>query len=260
MEEITNNTPTNSENAKEDNLKEIAKKGGKIAGKVAVAGVKATGKVAGKVAKTSINALATPLIIAAVVVIVAGGLFAGFKLDWFHKDLTIDKTANVVEEVKKIGQFTTAAYYEEVPLREIRIDTVGRSGVFGIGAGTSYKDNEIVLIGKGRVRAGFDLSKLQDDDIITHGDTLELSLPAVEVFDIIMNPSDFTTEYEKGTWSHELTKPIKKRAKAELEQNALDYGILEKAEESGLKRLESLFKTFGFNTVLLTVCRNDTGE
>lgn len=86
-----------------------------------------------------------------------------------------------------------------------------------------------------------------------HGDTLEMKLPQAELFDIIMNPSDFTTEYEKGTWSHELTKPLKERAKADLEKNAIDYGILKKAEESGLKRLEMLFKTFGFNTVLLTV-------
>ena len=43
-------------------------------------------------------------------------------------------------------------------------------------------------------------------------------------------------------------------AKADLEKNAIDYGILPKAEESGLKRLVILFKTFGYNTVLLTVC------
>lgn len=43
-------------------------------------------------------------------------------------------------------------------------------------------------------------------------------------------------------------------AKANLEKNALDYGIFQKAEESGLNRLEILFKTFGYNTVLLTVC------
>ena len=72
-----------------------------------------------------------------------------------------------------------------------------------------------------------------------------------------MNPSDFTTEYEKGTWSHELTKPMKERARVQLEQNALEYGILKKAEESGLKRLESLFRTFGFNTVLFTVSKPD---
>lgn len=193
-----------------------------------------------------------------VIIVVCAGLFVAYKFthmfDFLKRDLSIEKTTNVVEEVKKIGEFTTACYYEEVPLRDIRIDTIEREGLFGIGAGKSFKENEIVLVGKGRVRAGFDLSKVKDGDMNVHGDTLEMKLPQAEMFDIIMNPSDFTTEYEKGTWSHELTKPLKERAKADLEKNAIDYGILQKAEESGLKRLEILFKTFGFNTVLLTVC------
>lgn len=244
MEENKNNTPneTPNNNVVEDKLKDLAKDGARMAGKAAAGA-----------AKTGLKSLMTPILIVVAVIVVGGGLFAGFKLDWFHKDLSIDKTANVVEEVKKIGQFTTACYYEEVPLRDIRIDTVERSGFLGIGAGKSYNENEIVLVGKGRVRAGFDLSKVQEGDMKVHGDTIELALPPVELFDIIMNPSDFTTEYEKGTWSHELTKPLKERAKVNLGNNALDYGILKKAEESGLKRLESLFQTFGFNTVLLTV-------
>jgi len=263
MEENNNITPSTNESSNvnnvEDKLKDLAKDGARMAGKAAAGAAKATGKAAAGAAKTGLRSLMTPILIVAAVVIVGGGLFAGFKLDWFHKDLTIDKTANVVEEVKKIGQFTTSCYYEEVPLRDFRIDTVERSGIFGIGAGKSFKENEIVIVGKGRVRAGFDLSKLQADDINVHGDTLEMVLPQVEMFDIMMNPSDFTTEYESGTWSHELTKPLKERAKVQLENNALEFGILQKAEESGLKRLETLFRTFGFNTVLLTVSKPSAG-
>ena len=44
-----------------------------------------------------------------------------------------------------------------------------------------------------------------------------------------------------------------KSLKLQLEQNALDYGILTKAEESGLKRLTALFQTFGFGTVKFSV-------
>lgn len=193
-----------------------------------------------------------------VIIVVGAGLYVAYKFthmfDFLKRELSIEKTANVVEEVKKIGEFTTACYYEELPLCDIRVDTIKREGLFGIGAGKSFKENEIVLVGKGRVRAGFDLSKVKEGDMDVHGDTLEMKLPQAEMFDIIMNPSDFTTEYESGTWSHELTKPLKERAKANLEKNALDYGILQKAEESGLNRLEMLFKTFGFNTVLLNVC------
>lgn len=216
-----------------------------------------------------------------VVIIVLGvGFFVVSKysnmFDFFkRKPLSIEKTANIVEEVKKIGEFTSAVYYEELALRDSYVDRgtiMGRDASrlagkatkkLGLGfasnlaekttAAVANSSNEIVLIGKGRVRAGFDLAKLQEGDFSVHGDTLLITLPPVEVFDIIMNPSDFTTEYESGTWSHELTKPIKERAKLELEQNAIENGILAKAEESGKKRLENLFLSFGFNAVILDV-------
>ena len=120
-------------------------------------------------------------------------------------------------------------------------------------AAIANSNNEIVLIGRGQVRAGFDLAKLQEGDFNVSGDTLVVTLPSVEVFDVIMNPSDFTVEYESGTWDHELTKPIKERAKVVLEQKAIENGVLSKAEESGKRRLESLFRTLGFSDVILNV-------
>lgn len=200
-----------------------------------------------------------------------GNLFDSFN----RKPLRIEKTANIVEEVKKIGELTSAVYYEELALQDSYVDrgTIGGRDAatlaskatkkIGLGfasnlaekatAAVANSSNEIILIGKGRVRAGFNLTKLQEGDFSVHGDTLLITLPPAEVFDIIMNPSDFTTEYESGTWSHELTKPIKERAKLELEQNAIDNGILSKAEESGKKRLENLFLSFGFNAVIINV-------
>ncbi|MBQ9546615.1 MAG: DUF4230 domain-containing protein [Bacteroidales bacterium] len=194
--------------------------------------------------------------ISIIAIVALGAIFACFKLELFglnleflnRKPLSIEKTANVVEEVKKIGEFTSACYYEEMALRDTYTD---KTLIF------KHK-NEILLIGKGTVRAGFDLSKLQEDDIFVNGDTLKINLPQAEIFDIIMNPSDFTTEYEKGTWSHELTKPIKERARTELEQNAIKSGLLEKAETTGIVRLTNLFKTFGFNEVVITVKESNT--
>lgn len=183
-----------------------------------------------------------------VLAVIVAGLYAAYKytnyLDFFKRNpLTIEKTANVVEEVKKIGEFTSSTYYEEMALR----GTKNTSTVIG------KRTNEVILIAKGQVRAGFDLSKLRDDDIIVLGDTLKLSLPPVEVFDIITNPSDYEIEYRHGSWDDESLKRVKVQGRKILEKNAIDSGILQKAEENGLKRLEALFKAFGFNSVVLAV-------
>lgn len=190
-----------------------------------------------------------------IVLAIIGGLYLGYKLNMFSlpsfgkKPLTIDKTANVVDEIKKIGEFTTACYYEEIAMHDSRFDTTSILGI------THHKNNEIVLIGKGIVRAGFDLRKISEDALNAHGDTLEIRLPDVEVFDIILNPSDFSIEYEDGTWDNEMLKPIKAAAEKQLEANAIASGILKKADESGRKHLKSLFTTFGYNEVCFNIVK-----
>ena len=194
--------------------------------------------------KISIKSLVIVIVFA-----IIGGLYLGYRLNLFsfpsfgRKPLTIEETANVIDEIKKIGEFTTTCYYEEIAMHDTRIDTTSILGI------THHKNNEIVLIGKGTVRAGFDLAKLTDDALTAHGDTLEIRLPDVEIFDIILNPSDFSIEYEDGTWDNEMLKPIKAEAKKQLEANAIASGILKKADESGRKHLKSLFATFGYNEV-----------
>ena len=74
-----------------------------------------------------------------------------------------------------------------------------------------------------------------------------------------MNPSDFTTEYENGKWSHELVRPIKEKAKEQLEKDAVECGLLDNAKESGVTKLTEMFKTFGFKVVYVSV-EADLGE
>ena len=185
---------------------------------------------------------------------IAAGLYIGNKFQLFslpfdfgRKELTIEKTANVVTEIKKIGEFTSACYYEEIAMHDSYIDTVTILGV------ERHKHNEIVLIGKGKVRAGFDLAKIKESDMMVHGDTLDLALPHAEIFDVIINPSDFSIEYESGEWNNENTKPIKSKARKQLEENAIANGILKKTEDSGLERIKNLFMTFGYNTVNVSI-------
>ena len=184
-----------------------------------------------------------------IIVLVMAAIGAGLyfwnplSFDFGRKELSVEKTVNVVSEIKKIGEFTSACYYEEIAMHDTRIDTVR---ILGIG---HHKKNEIILIGKGRVRAGFDLAKIQESDINAHGDTLDIILPRAEIFDILLNPSDFSIEYESGEWDNENMKPIKLAARKELEENAIANGLLKKAEISGIDRLKNLFMTFGYSAI-----------
>lgn len=194
-----------------------------------------------------------------IVVVLAGVAFTGFKLGLFGStddELTIDKTANVVTEIKKISEFTSACFYEEIVLTDTKAtDNVGNkvAGMFGKKE-AAFKD-EIVIIANGKVRAGFNLQNLSDEAIVVTGDTLSLTLSPVEIFDVIVNPSDFDIFVENGKWSQEQVTKIENEAIDKIKADAINDGIMTKAEESGIKKLTEIFKTFGFSEVFITVAK-----
>ena len=160
-------------------------------------------------------------------------------------ELQIDNTANVVTGIRKISEFNVITFYEELVLNEKK---QGKAFF-----GQINTSNEIVIVAKGKVRAGFDLSKMKENDIAANGDTLTVNIPTAEIFDIIANPSDFDIFIEDGEWSHEEVTKIENRAKAKLEEDALNGNILGKANEKGPELLVSFFKSFGFNVVNVNI-------
>lgn len=234
------------------------------------------------------------IIVAALAVFSSVFVFDPFKLNLslFKHELSIDKTANVVTQIKKISEFTTACYYEELVIQKDKYDFFERKlykenasdetngdikqsssawnklkgaaskAVKAIkhedSSETNYdvvidstKVGSIVFIVKTKVRAGFDLSKIKEGDLVVKGDTLSIRLPSPEIFDIIANPSDWEIYHRKGDWTDEEIRAIQSGAKEDIRQDAIDYGILEKAEKFGHESMTSLFKTFGFAEVVL---------
>lgn len=201
------------------------------------------------------------LVVLLVFVAVAAGAFLYFNPSMnpfaglFGKELKIEKTANVITEVKKISKFTTACYYEEVALAEKKandmVDNAAGKYVASLFGKQNLVEDELCIIANGKVRAGYDFEKLSDDAIKVSGDTLEVKLPEVEIFDIVVNPSNFDVYVNDGTWTHEQVTEVQGKAKAKIEDDAKKAGIIEKAKTSGEEQLVNLFKTFGFGTVVL---------
>lgn len=191
------------------------------------------------------------------IVILAGVGFGIMKLQEpaeEKEELTIDNTTNVVTEIKKISEFTSACYYEELILVN-KISEANKT-VKGFSEALSNmsifkEERELVMIAKGKVRAGFDLSELKENDIQVKTDTLIINLPTAKIFDVIINPSGFETFIEEGEWSQKEVTAIQMDAKEKLKQNAIADGLIEKATNYGQDKLTALFKTFGFNEVII---------
>ena len=168
------------------------------------------------------------------------------------RSLKIADTKNVVEHVREISEFTTASYYEEFVVQESKI--VAKESLFGFKKDqVDSVQNEIVIILKGKVRAGFDLSKMTEANLCAKSDTLLVQLPAPELFDVIINPSDYEIFIEEGKWSHDEIQAFQVQSKEQLRTHALQEDIIGKAKTEGKERLTNLFKTFGYNVVEVSI-------
>ena len=275
----TQSTPVNQEtpqpaDPKEDKKAELAKKAGELgasalkgAGKVGVAAAKglgkatvATAKVAGKAGMSAVSSgmLTTfgPILLKVLVALgilgAAGAATAAVaKFVKEANKLEIADTPNVVEEIKKISELTTYTYIEEMVVKDIKVEAK-EAGMLSFLHESEVPDStrsEIVIITRGVVRAGYDLAKIKDGDLKISNDTLSVVLPATEIFDVIINPSDNDIFVNSDKWSHEEITALQVDCKNRLLQNAHDNGVLEKADKHGKEKVENLFKTFGFNVV-----------
>jgi hypothetical protein len=162
------------------------------------------------------------------------------------RGLRIDRTAAVVEQVRRMGELSSAGFYEELVLTDKDDSYLGElrrvDGIRRI-AGSG----DFVIICKGRVRAGFDLTKMKQSDFYASGDTLRVTLPPVEVLDVIINPTDY--EHFSGHRTHEETVGIILQAKQRLRADAVQAGVLDQAEASGVASLQRLFASLGYKQV-----------
>lgn len=251
MENNITNTPENTTEQTPVNQGPTA--GEKIAdaaGKAAKAGAKAAGKGLFGIITGNIQTILIALAIAGAV----AGLGFGAKSLLDANKIKIMDTATVVTEIKKISEFTTYTYIDELIINEQKTEEKESKGIFGIGkkeVPDSLK-SEIVMIVSGVTRAGYDLGKLTENDLKISGDTISVNLPAVEIFDVIVNPSDTRMFVEEGKWSHEEVTAMQVNCRNQMHQNALDRGILDKANEVGKEKVENLFKALGFKVVTVT--------
>lgn len=215
--------------------------------------VKGTVKTVGAFAKfVSFIFSNLPLVGVVAAVIVAAWLFLFNPFSWnmnlFGKP-QIENTANIVEEIKKISELTTACYYEESVLQNNKFTT--KTHWFGNDVDTVK--HTVVLTAMCKVRAGYDLSMLGENDLVVKGDTVNIKLPAPKIFDVISNPSDYRIFEESGDWKHDEIVAMQVQGKERMLQNALENNILEKANIIGKERVATLFATFGFNVVNVTL-------
>lgn len=166
-----------------------------------------------------------------------------------REGLRIEETATLVDQVRSIGELSSAGYYEELVLSD-RDESLLAELKRATGLSRWTGNDDFVLICKGRVRAGFDLTKVGGGDFSVSGDTLRVALPPVEILDVVINPTDY--ELFAGHRTHEETVSLVLLAKQRLRSDAIRAGVLQQAEQSAEGTLRRLFASMGYREVILT--------
>lgn len=175
-------------------------------------------------------------------------IFVFQKMNWLpsfrnifrSEPVTIDNTSILIKEINNLSQLITVTSYNEVVMDSVK--AIKRiPGKFS----PSLKAS-IVLIGKGKVMAGIDLKKIREQDVNLINDSINIALPSAEIIHTILNPSDYETFDEIGTWSPEEVTQIKIRIRERINRIAIEQQLLQRATQRGKIILESFIRSAGF--------------
>jgi Protein of unknown function (DUF4230) len=182
--------------------------------------------------------------------------------EWFKsKPVEIENTAIVIKEINALAQLITVTAYNEVVISEV----IKGSSLFNNPVvpgllhipNLKYPDKKLVLVGKGKVLVGIDLSKVTDKDIFVKGDSVAVRLPKAMILQVIINPSDYDIFEETGKWTDEETRAVKLKLKDKLIITVLRQNILQKAADRAKLLTENFLAAAGFKKVTVVITPNE---
>jgi len=113
--------------------------------------------------------------------------------------------------------------------------------------------DRLLLVVHGEVVAGINLTGLQPGDVLIQGQKVSIHLPAAEVFSTRIDNAR-TKVYSRDTGIFSSSDPnleseVREEAERQLQQDALQDGILKIAAENARSTITGMLKGFGFQEV-----------
>ena len=150
----------------------------------------------------------------------------------------------IIHEVRSLARLETIKYSLE---KIITAET--RQGIFAWLVGDS-----LLFVAHGEVIAGVDLIKLVPENLRLEGDVLYVTLPEAEIFVVALdNQKSYVYDRDTGIFTHgevDLETAARRAAELEIEQSALEDGILDLAAQNAESFLGRLFVDLGYSKVV----------
>lgn len=228
-----------------------------------------------------INVLLGVAILAVVFATIGGGWslakYTGIlPLKKAKKALVIDKTPITVEHIKAIGELVTATWYDEqvIIVQKLQYDKDStfvkrvKEGEVVKVIKTKKKNNtseiityeeaakvlgQLVIIQDAHGRIGINMAKLKPENLVfpkKEGMPVQITLPALECLDFIMNPTDTEVFSESNGWDlNDLKKAMAPTALAMKTKMQNDSSLFVTAHKSAQEVVTQLFRAAGYENV-----------
>jgi len=156
-----------------------------------------------------------------------------------------------IQSIKSQAQLSTVEYstvtevYNETPPEGMIDEFLGNK-------------EKLLMLVYGEVQAGFDLSKLNEDDIWTDGTRVRLVLPPPEILTTSIDFERTHVVYYENNLMFDNNNPnlqgdALKQAEEAIKQAALTEGVLEQASNFGQLYFENFLHSAGFTDVEVVV-------
>jgi hypothetical protein len=161
------------------------------------------------------------------------------------RPLSIDSSSPaVVEKIRQLSRLETVVYSLDKIVEGSRQSPYLPDFLAG---------DKLLLVAHGEVIAGIDLSQLKPDNVQVKGDTVRVKLPEAQILTSRIDNAR-TRVYSRMTGllvqsDPNLESEVRQTAEQQIQQAALDDGILDKARQNAKANVTSLLYGLGFHTV-----------
>lgn len=150
----------------------------------------------------------------------------------------------IIHEVRALARLETIQYtVEKVITAQVNQGVLGP--LFG---------DRLLFVAHGTVIAGIDMQQLGPADLVVQDGVLDVRLPAPEIFVTTLdNQKSYVYDRQTGLFSHgdpNLETAARQVAEQQIQQAALDDGILALAEQNAESYLTRLFLALGYPEVV----------
>lgn len=151
-----------------------------------------------------------------------------------------------VMEIRELGQLATVEY------------TIGKLIQLDQTDVEWYKwgDRKLLIKTRATVKAGIDLKKIKEDDIVVKGNTIEITLPPAEYISLNMDPNDTKTEVEsisgfRDNFTQKEKNAFLKQGEEAIRKDLGETKILQDAAANAEDIIRDFYKELCFEKIII---------